>query len=182
MEQVKIDSEIDAEYDILLQFRSGKYLLCIRDLNIFSDGDDLQLTYDDLILKKNAIIEDFKKHGMLDELPEKNTGSFSAKNKSKHSQHANTLLSFTIKTVIVSLVFVVAISFVSSKFEKTAIKVSENISAIGKLKLGHKIEKELHRGAKRQLSPEKRSEIINNIRKIVAEYKPIVDEFKPLFR
>ena len=46
------------DYDMTLNFREGKYHLCIPDLIISAKGSDLASTYQDLILKRDGFFKE----------------------------------------------------------------------------------------------------------------------------
>jgi hypothetical protein len=67
------------------------------------------------------------------------------------------------------------------KVKKGLDNVNEGVGQTKGLKLGRLLERELQRAADKEISPERKEKIIQNIRTLVLRYKPILEEFDLLF-
>jgi hypothetical protein len=63
------EPQTDMNYPILVTERDGGYELRIRELLLLVRGPDLQLAYDELIKRKQEVIDAARAVGALDELP-----------------------------------------------------------------------------------------------------------------
>jgi hypothetical protein len=70
VEAVKMtESQPDTDYPVLVSERGGFYDLRIRELLLFVRGSDLREAYEELIRRKQEMIESARGYGMLDDLP-----------------------------------------------------------------------------------------------------------------
>jgi hypothetical protein len=69
-EAVKMtEAQPDTDYPVLVSERGGHYDLSIRELLLFVRGSDLREAYEELIRRKQEVIESARTYGMLDDLP-----------------------------------------------------------------------------------------------------------------
>jgi hypothetical protein len=169
------------DYDILLGVRDGKILMRISELNIFSTGDDIKEVYETISKKKDEAIRDYKIHGALDEIPLPITSL-----RSPEPVNTGGYMPFMIKSAflagMVALTVFVGLSFMENQLEKVGNKLSYQVDRIKNIRLGRKIENQLLKEGEQELSPEKQEQLIKSIRKIVTNYKPIVNEALLLFK
>lgn len=185
------DKTKEAEYDVLIRIKKGKYYLQIRELSIFSTGSDLSETYNDLILKKKQRFDEYKEHGLLKELPQPRRNLTT--NTNNEYIGLKSYMLFIVKSfgiaIIISLCLVLFVPLVISNVAGTVTneavwassRIKNQFGDLFSIKPGRKIEKEIYRAAEKPIPPEKKEKIIKSIRKIVSYYKPVVDEVKLLF-
>lgn len=63
------EAELDTDYAVLVTEHRGVYELRIRELLLVVRGPDLQKAYEDLMARKQEIIESARAFGALDEVP-----------------------------------------------------------------------------------------------------------------
>jgi hypothetical protein len=158
------------DYEPVLKIRNGTFQFVIRELYIKGTGDTVSRAYEDLLEKKKAIIKEFRDDDVLADLPSPR-GDHHFVSRQKFAPGV-----FAIKSAIVGLIVLVVMSVGLNSLESTRL-----ISGKGILK---KIERQIVKlgDPSRALSPEKQEEIIHNLRALVVQVKPFVDELAPLFQ
>jgi len=162
------------DYEPVLRIRNGTFQFVIRELYIKGTGDTVSRAYKDLLEKKEATIKKFRDEDALADLPPpRGDHPFASKQRFAHGV-------FAIKSAIIGLtvlvVMIVGLNSLQSTIESTRL-----ISGKGVLK---KIERQIVKlgDPSRALSPEKQEKIIHNLRSLVVQVKPFVDELAPLFQ
>jgi hypothetical protein len=162
------------DYEPVLKMRNGTFQFVIRELYIKGTGDTVSGAYKDLLEKKEAIIKEFRNDDALANLPSPRGGHTFV---SRQGFAPNV---FTIKSAIVGLI-VLAVMIVGLNSLQSTIESTRLISGMEVLK---RIEQGIAAlGAPGQaMSPEQQEEIIHNLRSLVVQVKPFVDELAPLFQ
>ena len=158
------------DYEPVLKMRNGTFRFVIRELCIKGTGDTVSRAYEDLLEKKKAVISVFRDDDALADLPPPRGGHLFV------SRQRFAPGVFAIKSAIVGLIVIVVMSVGLNSLESTRL-----ISGKGVLK---KIERQIVKlgDPSRALSPEKQEKIIHNLRSLVVQVKPFVDELAPLFQ
>ena len=180
MNEQNLDEAKTIEYDILLRLKKNRYFLQIRELNIFATGSNLEETYQDLISKKDQLINEFQSFEILKELPHPDRKLNPMEN-SAPKRYAP----FLVKTFTIGLILIISLVFsghlVVDKAVEGSSQIAKQMNGFLKINIGRKLEKELFKAAEKEVSPAKQEKLIKSIRKIVADYKPVADEIKLLF-
>ncbi len=157
------------DYEPVLKIRNGTFQFVIRELYIKGTGDTVSRAYEDLLEKKKAIIKEFRDDDVLADLPSPR-GDHPFVSRQKFAPGV-----FAIKSAIVGLIVLVVMSVGLNSLESTRL-----ISGMAVLK---RIERAINTlGIPSQaMSPERHEEISRNLRALVVQVKPFVDELAPLF-
>jgi hypothetical protein len=68
-DRIMAESQLETDYPVLVTKRDGAYDLRIRELLLFVSGPDLQQVYNELLKRKQEVIDCAREIGSLDELP-----------------------------------------------------------------------------------------------------------------
>ena len=158
------------DYEPVLKMRNGTFQFVIGELYIKGTGDTVSKAYKNLLKKKEAIIKEFRDDDALADLPSPRGGHPFV----SRQEFAPGV--FAIKSAIVGLIVLVVITVGLNSLESTRL-----ISGMAVLK---RIERAINTlGIPSQaMSPERHEEISRNLRALVVQVKPFVDELAPLFQ
>ena len=191
--------QTETDYSCVVKFENGNYHLSIEELGIRVIKEDLASGYEELIRKKNLLIQENEESELFIRLPP-------PRNFSNHSNSylGKELKLFLMKTIITGTL-IIAIIFLGAKqidelarsaldrsshlivasldevFDRTVDSISASISASID-KANDKVkERTVFKAVTKGVPPEQKEAIIQRIRRIVERNKPFVDELKLLF-
>ena len=167
------------DYDMTLNFREGKYHLCIPDLIISAKGSDLASTYQNLILKRDGFFKEAEIAG-INILPGR------TRNLSKQYPNQKTLKNF-LKKLLVSLSIILFCLF--ALIETTAYFIDKSLNSINS-----RISSYVGDGTKQSrarvlavriqnffLDNKRQEKILKNTRILVKRFRPFIKELSLVF-
>mgnify|MGYP001561477685 CR=1 FL=1 len=151
-------------YDIILKKKGDQFVLIIPELCCIEENATLEKAYEKLELEKEKYFKEIIEIGSQAYIRE--PGAI----KHKKSNLFNSLLPFMIKLVIIIVVGVVMMQVAAAKLKSSERKISKKAQNVI-TDINNKLKK---------MPPEKKEEIRKELREIVHNVKPFVDEIKKL--
>jgi hypothetical protein len=193
------------DFEISIKKKGENFNLFIRELAITGKGKTLDEAYNNLMNKKDNLIREFEELDILDQMPEP-----SHRKAFRAMREPGGMLDFFLKVLVVMgmALLVLTISFrvleqrvfnqarsIEQSFVKGVNVVNYGLDQVGKAVakvgviqdgIGFRefagiLDRQIKSAAAWDMSPEKQKELTSNIRILVRRYKPMLDEFAPLF-
>jgi preprotein translocase subunit SecG len=183
----------DFVYDISLKVKDGMYSMEIKELYLVSRGDDVGEVYKNLVTKEKEVRDEYEFRGALDDLPAPRRKSSSFARYIGSIEFKAFLVKSTIICGTLMLVLILTGSIMGNKLEEAKNKMEKVISQVNNniAKVSRQANINIAKEAvtqkildlgKTEMSPERKKLLLESTRKIVAKYKPIVNEAKLLFK
>lgn len=163
---------MNVDYQIIVRKNRKGFFLIVPKLNLIAKGDDIQSAYQNLENEKRNLFKKYIEIGAKDQMPLP----------LKHSP----ILFFTKMAIIVlSIVILMNLAVVGAKYTYMLARrqVEKELRYFGG-NIKNKITIDAVKNLAQRLqdtSPESRQELLANLRIIVNELKPFIDELRPLF-
>jgi hypothetical protein len=168
-------------YDVILSRANGQYVASIPALAIFAKAPSAESALAAVERRRIAVIDEFREQGLLDRLPElRNPAGSGEAPISGFAARVGIVAGAVVSIIIVSVVTLNLV--LSYHVNRMASVVSYAYSSLTPGQLSHQLIGQIETVAARMrnLNPLARDKVAADLRTIVREIKPVVDELRPL--
>ncbi len=168
------------EFDVVIQRDGGTYVAAVPQLGLFARGADAATALGALEAKKKRLAADIEATGGIVAFPQLPPPP------AKERSQVGALGLYAAKVAIFLVLFCAAVigsgAIVATKLHAALVSALGS-ETVGGSRFWSKIEQEIHRAAdtSQDLPPEKKQQLLNDLRVIVQRWRPFVAEIEPLF-
>jgi len=173
------DKASNDDYEAVLVTENNKYYFHIKELQIIASGDTIESAHSELLRKKSDLIKDFEEAGSIFKLPLPS----SDKTEKQTAIKARETGFFAIKALTAGFILVLVISFAGNKLNQQATSKAQILKQFlreSPAKIARGLEQELYNAGSSELSAERKEKIRENLRILVKQIQPFVEELWPL--
>lgn len=157
----------------------NKVYVELPDLKIIGKGASVQKAYDDAAKQRRDLLAAYREADIMDRLPDPSHTTPRRPASAGSASSPGALKSFALKSGIIACVIAVTVLVLTSAITSQVRKEAARLDMKAGGQFWEKVEQRLAKAAnsRKDLSPERREKVTEDLRKLAARIKPYVDAF-----